>query len=140
MGTGRDIPEDTDETPPTDGQQGQAETPGNSPETATGSPAAAGGDSPAMTALMESMREAVTGIHAGASEAADRVPKLKAEHEKQSAIASAAYQAEDFERYQRANDALEALEKMWQATMRSVGPDPTAYGLPEHPALVDPDR
>lgn len=92
-----------------------------------------------MAELMESMRAAVTGIHQGAAEAADRVPKIRAEHEKQSAIAAKAYEAEDFERYQRANEALEALEKMWQATLRSIGPDPTAYGLPEHPALVDPD-
>jgi hypothetical protein len=93
-----------------------------------------------MASLMESMRAAVTGIHQGAVEAADRVPVLQAEHAKQSAAAAAAYQAEDFDAYERANDALEALEHMWQATMRSIGPDPTAYGLPEHPALVDPDK
>jgi hypothetical protein len=92
-----------------------------------------------MAELMQSMRAAVTGIHQGAAEAADRVPLLKAEHEKQSAAAAAAYKANDFAAYDRANDAMTALEHMWQATMRSVGPDPTAYGLPEHPALVDPD-
>lgn len=93
-----------------------------------------------MKMLMDTMEQALGGLASTQQQAASQVPKIRAEHERLEAELAKAYQAEDFATYQRVADQVTALEQIWQMTMRTVGPDPEAFGLPAHPTLVDPDN